>query len=564
MTRYKAMKRLTLFLIILLGFACSVKGAPVQLGVPIPIPDAARAPAYDHSLDDARRAGASIVQIRAEWPRIQPDAKTWNFATLDALVTKAQARKLDVVLVFGPAPAWTVTYLKNPSPQQLARARPDAAAYAKYVTAVTKRYADRVKYYQPWERPTGATLLATAEETWKLYRIAAKAVHAVNPALMVVAPEPGDMQLGWIYTYLRSCTGTERPDVLLLSAVTDRATPDAFARRFQLLHSRVLPKPAPVLWGSAIAATEQEWGWIAAASLLLQNVSTLIVQPAAAHRDICAKPAFLGELQSLASLTGQQYLGWQRIGPALAGAFGTGKGQCAVILPDGGLDAAAALSLVASAKPVDGGIAVPAQCVTVRRLSGTSQQIDVKEDIRFPLSARPVILSGVLLAPTAGAPPWNAAPMTCGSVSLDLAGADPDAIRPLRGLPGGKYQQVAFDGKVEMLITVRDTAPWIYLDVPDDFLFFNIDRHPVEVSVRVRGVREAKKSGLSFYYDGVGGMTNSHWQWVDVGPFTEYTYTFRFDNALFAGSEGYDLRLDMGGSTEPIKVLGMTVRKLPR
>lgn len=558
------MKRLTLFLIMLLGFACSVKGAPIQLGVPIPGPDSTQAAISNHPFDDAQRAGASVVQIRAEWPRIQPDAKTWNFTTLDALVAKAKAHKLDVVLVFGPAPRWTVTYLKNPSAAQLARARPEVVAYSKYVTAVTKRYADRVKYYQPWERPSGATLLATAEDTWKLYRIASRAVHAVNPALRVVAPEPGDVQLGWIDDYLRGCKGTERPDCLLLSAVTDRATPEALARRLEMLHTRVLTKPAPVLWGGVIAATEQEWGWTAAAALLLQNVSTLIIQPTAAYRDICAKPVFLGELQSLASLSGQQYLGWQRVGPAMAGAFGSGNKQCAVILPDGVLGEDAALSFVASAKPVDGSLAVPAQCVTVRRLSGTSQQIDVGKEVRFPLSSRPVILSGVLLSPTAGVPPWDATQMTCDCVSLDLAGADPASIRPLRGMPGGKYQQMAFEGKAEMLITVRDTAPWIYLDVPDDYLFFNIDRQPVEVTIRVRGVRTAKKSGFSLYYDGIGGMTNSRWQWVDVGPFAEYTYTFRLDNALFAGSEGYDLRLDMGGSTESIRVLGMTVRKLSR
>jgi len=555
------MKHLVLFLIILLGFACSVKGAPIQLGVPIQIPDSTQATAYNHAFDDAQRAGASIVQIRAEWPRIQPDAKTWNFTTLDAVVARAKARKLDVVLVFGPAPRWTVTYLKNPSAQQLARARPDAVAYSKYVTAVTKRYADRVKYYQPWER---ATMLATSGDTWKLYRIATKAVHAVNPVLKVVAPEPGDVQLGWIYDYWRGCKGTERPDVLLLSAVTDRATPEALARRFQLLNSRVLPKPAPVLWGSVIAATEQEWTWTAVVSLLLQNVSTLIIQPTAAYRDICAKPTFMGELQSLASLSGQQYLGWQRVGPAMAGAFSIGKQQCAVILPDSVQDEDAALSFVSSEKPVDGGIAVPAQSVTVRRLSGTSQQIDVEKEVRFPLSPRPVILSGVLLSPTAGVPPWDATQLSCDCVSLDLAGTDPAAIRPLRTMPGGKYQQMAFEGKVEMLITMRDTAPWIYLDVPDDYLFFNIDRHPVEVSVRVRGVQTANKSGFSLYYDGIGGMTNSRWQWVDVGPFAEYTYTFRLDNALFAGSEGYDLRLDMGGSIESVKLLGMTVRKLPR
>lgn len=557
-----AMKRSILFLIILLGFACSVKGAPIQLGVPIPTPDASGTPVYNHSLDDAQRAGASLVQIRAEWPRIQPDAKTWNFSTLDALVAKAQARKLDVVLVFGPAPAWTVTYLKNPSAVQLARARPDAAAYEKYVTAVAKRYADRVRYYQAWERPTGATLLATAEDTWKLFRIAAKAVHKVNPALKVIAPEPADVQLGWIYNYLQSCNGAERPDILLLSAASDRATPEALARRFELLHRRVLPTPPPALWGSVTAATEQEWGWTAAASLLLQNVSTLIVHPAPAHRDLCAKPAFLAELQALASLTGLQYLGWQRVGPALAGAFSAGKGQCAVILPDRGLGDDAALSFVASPEPVDDGIAVPAQCVTVRRWSGDTQQIDVTRQACLPLSTRPVIVSGVLLVPTAGAPPCQRGKVTGKTVSLDRAGADPAAIRPLRNLPGGKYQQLVIRGEITALQTVRDTAPWIYLDVPDDFLFFNIDRRPVEVAVTVRGVKRAQRTGFSLYYDGLRGMVNSRWQWIDVGPFEQFTYTFRLDDALFAGSEGYDLRIDMGGSDEAVVLLDVTVRTL--
>jgi hypothetical protein len=113
-----------------------------------------------------------------------------------------------------------------------------------------------------------------------------------------------------------------------------------------------------------------------------------------------------------------------------------------------------------------------------------------------------------------------------------------------------------------MLMTVPEVAPWIHVDVPDGFLFFNTERQPVEVAVTVRGTMEAKKNGFSLYYDAIGGMANSPWQWIDVGPFKEFTYTFRLNDALFAGSEGYDFRLDMGGSEDSVRVTKVEVRKL--
>jgi len=549
-----------MLLLILLGFAISVKGAPIQFGIPIYSPDSKETSAFDHALDDAKLAGMSLVQIRADWARIQPDADTWNYAWLDALITKAQARGLAVVLVFGPAPRWTASYLQNPSPDEIERARPDIAPYERYVTAVTKRYAGRVRYYQLWERPVVASLLATAGDTRKLYRAAARAVHGVDPTLQVIASEPGDVQLGWINDYLRETSGLERPDILLLNAITERSTPDALARRLDMLRDRVLPAPAPVLWGSVSADTEQEWCWKAAASLLLQDVSTLLLQPTAAYRDIC-QPTFLGELQSLATLRGQNYLGWQRAESALIGAFGKDEPQYAIILPDESPVTGAALRLVPSATPVDGGIAVPAKSVEVRKLSGTTERIDIDEEVEYKLSSRPIILTGVLLGPTAGPPPRQSTPITSHAVCLDPGGDDRTAVRPLRDLPGGKYGQEKYQGKVEIIRTLRDKEPWIHLDVPDDFMFYNSERQAVEVTICVRGAKEPEKAGFLLYYDAIGGMVYSDWLWIDVGPFKKYTYTFRLDNALFAGSEGYDLRLDMGGSEEDIRLVDVTICK---
>ncbi len=153
-----------------------------------------------------------------------------------------------------------------------------------------------------------------------------------------------------------------------------------------------------------------------------------------------------------------------------------------------------------------------------------------------------------------------AVPVVSDSVALDATGADPAAIRALPALPFGRF---GLDTRYypPLLVASRDEAPWVHFDLPDGFLFLNLERRPVTVTVRVYGVTQPLRTGFDFYYESPSGMRYSRWQYIEVGPETLYTYTIRLPDALCANQDGYDLRLNIGGSAEPVRLTGLIVRK---
>ncbi len=433
------------FLLPLLSLAAALWAAPITYGVllsdDVPVPRA---------LEAAQAAGAQYVTLRTDWPRIQPTASAWHFEKLDAAVDAARDRGLTVVLTLGPAPRWAVRYLQAPSDAEVARAKPDLAAWKAYAAKLAARYRGRVGHYRLWEPPTAAVLMAVPRDVYALYRAAAAAIHGVDSSLRVIAPEPGDVSLDWIAAYLAGAKGAEAPDILALAPGRCVTTAAEFRWRCRVLRDRVLPANTPALWAEM---PDSDDGGLAAAA----------VQDGIA-------PVFF---------------------------------------------------------PHD-----PAGCITRLRQAGH-------------------------------APASLPAPVKTPAVSLDPGGRNALAIRPLPELPGGRYAVLA-DGERTVLSTVRDTAPWIHFDVPDGFLFYNRERVPVEVTVRVRGASVANKTGFNLYYDAVGGMNNTPWQWIAAGPDAEFSYTVRLADALFANREGYDFRLCMGGSVDDVRVVGVTVRKVRR
>jgi len=145
---------------------------------------------------------------------------------------------------------------------------------------------------------------------------------------------------------------------------------------------------------------------------------------------------------------------------------------------------------------------------------------------------------------------------------MDLSGSDDSGIHLLRTLTGGHFNQYIQSDGHTTVATIRDTNPWIHFDVPDGFLFYNVERVPVEVTVQVYGGSSSEQVGFNFYYDAVGGMRTSPWQWIDVGSRDIFTYKVRMNDAIFAGREGYDLRLNMGGSADGVRLVNITMRKL--
>lgn len=105
---------------------------------------------------DIRSLGCTWVRFDASWATIQEAGSgTWNFATLDAVVSEAQAVGLKILLVPGFAPAWA-------GPQGSKPCYPyDNATYQEFVRGLVSRYYPiGVHHYEIWNEPNNFDFLS--------------------------------------------------------------------------------------------------------------------------------------------------------------------------------------------------------------------------------------------------------------------------------------------------------------------------------------------------------------------------------------------------------------------
>ncbi|MHB9110224.1 MAG: glycoside hydrolase 5 family protein [Armatimonadota bacterium] len=491
--------------VLLLLLCGAAQAAPVGFGLPLS-PAAEGDPAAARAeMVRMKAAGVQYVRIRTNWPRLQPAAVTWNFAPLDALVREADAAGLEPVLVLGPAPGWTVTYLKKPTAAELRRAYPTLTAVRAYAGAVARHYRGRVRYYQLWERPSSTTLLANPCTVQALFRGMAAAIHAVDSDLQVIAPEPGDLNLSWVRGLLANAKEVERPDILLLAPDRHASSPRSFWFRAGVLRDHL---SVPATWAEAPLH-----GDVTMATAALMGQSDVIMFKPANDVLPAADSVDYAGLTALTGLSGMRHAGWAQLASAPASLFNAGTESRWLTLPE------------------------PLQAGT------------------------PVLLPEVDATAQPGIPDARPAPVAGDTVTLDADGQNPAALRTLRDMPAGRYSLQRLTAGTA-LCTDRDRAPWIYFDVPDGFLFFNVERRPVEIAVTVMGANQPEKAGFNLYYDAFTGMRYSAWQKIDVGPTKTFTYTFRLNDTLFSDQDGYDFLINAGGSVESVRVLDVSVRKL--
>jgi len=538
----------------------AVLAAPIHFNVVLPPSDRGSLDAIATSLRAVKQCGIPCVEIPATWPRIQPTATTWDFSWLDAQVDGARARGLDVVLLLGPTPVWSITYLHKPTAEEARRARPSLTAFRTYVTKVTQRYQNRVKYYRVWQRPSAGTLLAMPKDIYALYTTAAQAVHAVNPTLRVVASEPGDVELDWIAGYLKVAQGSARADILSLCPLRTAHEPRLFWWRVNVLRTRVLPaQRAPELWTEIpIDCSEIPSCLTLVAASLLEDIPAISLVAGSGCNMPLDNQQMLSGMQVFCALCGSQYTGWSQLSEGVYGGIFHGATDTTVLaLPL----RAHEVELIHAATPVQRGLAVPGRSVGVREINAPAQTIDVAVQATVAFSAQPALLTGVLASATPGTPAIAPERIDGDTLALDFSGERPNALHAMREFRGGHFRLGA-TGDHPLLSTVGDENPWIHFEVPDGFLFYNVERVPVAVSVTLAGVHKAQKTGFNLYYDALGGMKFSPWQWVDVGPDRLFTYTFQLNDASFADRDGYDFRINKGGSEEELRIVDVKVRKL--
>ena len=499
------------------------------------------------------------MRVQADWPRIQAQADQWDIHWLDHCIRDARKAGFTVILVFGPTPAWAASYLPHSDTAALARAHPDLPAFRHYVTRVTRRYLHKVAFYQVWERPAVSSLLATQRDVFALFRTATKAVHSVDPLLPVILPEPGDVDICWIAGYFKHAQHLETPDILLLSPVQFTLHPQVFWWRVPALRKYVFTtRQEPILWSQIpLHGSTTDTAFTTATASLLDGIPTTIFTVTSAN-DL-NDPRLAAGIRTIASLRGSTYAGWTLLdNDTPAGIFRRGATTRTLALPL----ADDHLHFTPDDYPLfSDSVAIPAGKVTTTTLGEAPQTVQVADNTTWVPAAHPTLFSGLSVLPMAGTPEIRLPEISSAEVSLDVAGSDPSGLHLLRDLRGGQFCQQSIDGRT-VISTVADTAPWIHVKMPDSFLFFNPAHLAVDVTVDVLGSAQREHCGFDLYYDAQDDMRYTHWQWIDVGPDQVFSYTFRLNDVLFSNRSGYDFRINMGGSTENVRVVDIHVRKI--
>ena len=157
----------------------------------------------DRQLDRARAALAAIVRVDVGWSTLEAEGKgvysSWYLSKLDALVAKAEARGLDLLLTFWSTPCWA-----SSAPEEARQgcagawwergvdryAPLDPSDYAEALAFLARRYRGRVAAWELWNEPNHADFLKAddpAAAYARLARAAYGAAKEADPAARVVA-----------------------------------------------------------------------------------------------------------------------------------------------------------------------------------------------------------------------------------------------------------------------------------------------------------------------------------------------------------------------------------------
>jgi hypothetical protein len=129
------------------------------------------------------------------WAALEPASGTFNWSTLDAEVSAAQASGVEVTLTLGMTPAWassqpTLASSYGAGATAMPRSLTDWDAY---VTAVATRYQGRIANYEVWNNPSNSAYWAGSpaqlgSDMATLSAHAAAVVHSSDPDAKIVAP----------------------------------------------------------------------------------------------------------------------------------------------------------------------------------------------------------------------------------------------------------------------------------------------------------------------------------------------------------------------------------------
>lgn len=105
----------------------------------------------EQTLAELEAGGIRWVRFTLPWDRVEPARGRFDWAQWDAVFAGlAKHPALEPVVVLDGSPAWAREPADADNPQAPPHERADFGAYA---AAVSRRYGDRVRYYQVWHEP---------------------------------------------------------------------------------------------------------------------------------------------------------------------------------------------------------------------------------------------------------------------------------------------------------------------------------------------------------------------------------------------------------------------------
>ncbi len=174
-------------------------GRADRLGVSIPAADLHHAgvEAMNARLDEVVALGARWVRTDANWSWIEPRQGAPDWSELDALMSAADARRLNVLLIVGRMPEWArpagTTELHGPS------SATEQSLFADFAGRLATRYAAQVDAWEVWNEPNLDQFWAPSPDPAD-YAAVLRAVYPVvksaDPATPILSGGSGGAELG--------------------------------------------------------------------------------------------------------------------------------------------------------------------------------------------------------------------------------------------------------------------------------------------------------------------------------------------------------------------------------
>ncbi len=169
-----------------------------------------------HVHDTANWPSVSFGSLRlwdagVSWPALEPAQGQWNFATLDAIVSKCEQNNVDVLMVLGLSPQWASARPTEPSAYKPGNAAEPANIqdWRDLVQTVAVRYKGRIHAYEIWNEPNDPTFFSgTPVKMFELATEAYKILKQVDPGVTVLSPAATEQGgLAWLDQYLAAGGG---------------------------------------------------------------------------------------------------------------------------------------------------------------------------------------------------------------------------------------------------------------------------------------------------------------------------------------------------------------------